>query len=458
MQGWKSTIKSTVYGVQTGWKIGRWNVRSAPQNPIGFALLWAQGRQGIQWLRGVFSGSVVFLGLSIGATVALLHGVNFFQPLEWQGYRLLFSARNALSASNTLSAESRLPLFPPNLPPNQWDDRLALIAIDDQSLKSYGQFATWKRDRYTELLNLLQNSPPAAIGFAMLFPEETPEDPPLAEAMLVNGTIVLGLAQDSQGNTLLPWPFLDSSAGLGHVQSVSDPDGITRSTWLYLPTEDSAIPSLGVALAQVYNETLQSLGSQASQASIPIPPPQPSLEGNQVWINWPAPAQQLPQYSLAAVLKHQVHPDTFANKIVLVGITATGLESNPLRTPFYGDAKGSGVYLYAATLDNLLNDRFLRRPAGLWVSLGLVVLGGISALGLHRLALHWQLVTVVFFPLFWFSAALLGFYAQWWFPLAAPILTLWLTGIALQARSYNDRQLLMDLFSKHVSTWLTDKS
>ncbi|MGA0199289.1 MAG: CHASE2 domain-containing protein, partial [Prochlorotrichaceae cyanobacterium] len=321
--------------------------------------------------KRLFTGSVILLGIGVGGAgaTALLATIGLFQPLEWQGYRLLFTAREAVS------------FVRPTVSPSVWDDRLVVIAIDDRSLKTYGQFATWKRDRYAELLNILQADPPAAIGFAMLFPEETPEDAAFAQAMLFNGTIVLGIARDSQGQTLLPLPFLDFIAGLGHVQSFSDSDGITRSTWLYLPTDEGGVPSLSVTLADVYNQTLESFGAQAP--AITIPPPQPTLKGNQVWINWPGPTRQLTQYSLAAVLNQEVDLSLLSHKIVLVGITATGLESNPLRTPFYDDAKGAGVYLYAATLDNLLNDRFLHRPHAFWVGVSLVLLGLVSAMGLQ---------------------------------------------------------------------------
>ena len=411
--------------------------------------VWKEGK--IQWLQfwnhpwtrlkalpnELITGSVVFLGLTVGIVTVGLNSIGAWQTLEWQGYRLLFAARQA-------------GWFGHLFPSHQWDDRLVVITIDDQSLRTYGQFATWKRDRYTELLQTLQASPPAALGFALLFPEATPEDASFAEAMAFNGTIVLGIARDNQGHTLFPRPFLDSIAALGHVQSFADSDGITRSSWLYIPTSTDAVPSLSVSLAQVYNQTLSVIDPDAQPIS--IPEPQATLEQNLVWINWPAPSRKIPQHSLAAVLNYQVDPSAFADKIVLVGISATGLESNPLRTPFDADANGAGVYLYAAILDNLLNDRFLRRPDGFWVASGLMVLSLAGAFFLHRFSLRLQLLTLASFPVLWLGIALVVFHAHWWIPVASPIAALWLVGILLQLRAHNDRQLLMDLFSKHVSS------
>ncbi|MFZ4667516.1 MAG: CHASE2 domain-containing protein, partial [Prochlorotrichaceae cyanobacterium] len=369
----------------------------------------------------LITGSVVFLGLTVGLITVGLNSIGAWQTLEWQGYRLLFAARQAEWLGNLL-------------PSREWDDRLVVIAIDDQSLRTYGQFATWKRDRYTELLNTLQASPPAAVGFALLFPEETPEDAPFAEAMAFNGTIVLGIARDNQGNTLFPRPFLNSIAALGHVQSLGDSDGITRSSWLYIPTSTDAVPSLSVSLAQVYNQSLAIIDPDAPP--IPIPEPQATLEQNTVWINWPAPSREVPQYSFAAVLNHQVDPSAFADKIVLVGLSATGLESNPLRTPFDADANGAGVYLYTAILDNLLNDRFLHRPNSLWVGSGLVLLSLAGAFLLHRFSLRFQLLTLVTFPVLWIGIALVVFHAHWWIPVTSPIAALWLVGIMLQLRAH----------------------
>jgi len=375
----------------------------------------------------------------VGLGAAIAGGLGIWNSLEWQGYRLL-------SQVQTWGQK----------PGSAWDDRLVVIAIDEASLQTYGQFNSWSRDRYRELLTTLEAAPPAAIGFDILFPEVTPADPALADAMWINGTVVLAIAADTQGNRLAPLSFLDSAAAVGHVINRPDSDGLTRSSWLYLRDAGSgqAIPNLSIAVAQVYNQSLKdsspSPDLSSSPSPIPIPDPTPTLQGNKRWLFWPDRPETLPTYSFQEVLEGKVDPAYFANKIVIVGGTALALD--PLPTPFSDQPLTSGVYLYGVLLQNLIDNSFLRTVPPLAIALGLVVLGIASVPWLQRFTTaQGEVLALVSFPVLWLTITAIAFQFHWWLPLASPVATFLAVGLLVQLKERREKQMLMYLFSQHVA-------
>jgi class 3 adenylate cyclase len=233
-------------------------------------------------------------------------------------------------------------------------------------------------------------------------------------------------------------------ADRGHVFKLLDADGISRKTWLYVPDETTGqpMPSLAVALAQVYNRNLD-------ESPISLPNPVPQLEDNAAWINWPDKPQTLTTYSFADVLADQIDPAVFANKIVLFGITAAAFD--PLQTPFPDQPTAAGVYLHGAVLNNLLQRNFLQRsPQGLNRLLLLSLAMG-SAWVLNRQGFRNRILLLLAFPLAWFGVAVVAFSVNYWLPIAAPMATVWLTGVGLQMREQREKRLLMTLFAKHVA-------
>ncbi|MGC1307592.1 MAG: adenylate/guanylate cyclase domain-containing protein [Phormidesmis sp.] len=177
-----------------------------------------------------------------------------------------------------------------------------------------------------------------------------------------------------------------------------------------------------------------------------------------LWINWPggvtAARQELNPgdlqiYSYVDVIEGRVAPGVFQNKIVLVGATLAGLD--PLRTPFHVDPPVSGVYLSAATVNNLLNHSFLQQPSTGQVIFLVIALSLVSSCCLRQQGFYQRLAAVVCFPLLWGVVAYVGFLQGWWLPVAAPISTVVLSALALQLQEQRERQQLMDLFSMNVS-------
>ncbi|HEY9646560.1 MAG TPA: CHASE2 domain-containing protein [Chroococcidiopsis sp.] len=326
-------------------------------------------RQGWRFLPGAVASGAIALLLKFGA----------FQPLEQITYRHLYQSRGAIAL----------------------DERIVVVAIDDASIKQLGQFP-WSRRYYTQLLNRLSEAEASVVVVNLLWSEPSPDDAELAQAMLRQGRVVLAQAWDQSGAPLLPVPELAAAAvTTGHVLKREDTDGLVRQVDL----QASGQPALGVAATQVYSLV---------QTPVALPPLDRPLV-----LNWPGAAAQFHPYSFVDVITGKVPLASFQDKIVVVGVTATGLD--PLVTPFDRSPPASSVYLHATLIHNLLQHDDLRLLQGTWLWLLLFL----SAPGLSWLMFAWntrqQLVVITGFSCIWVLLSLLLFRADYVLPVASPI-------------------------------------
>ncbi|MBD2627180.1 CHASE2 domain-containing protein [Trichormus variabilis] len=365
--------------------------------------------------------------------------VGAWATLELLGFNLLFSTRNYL-------------------PHPSWDSRIVVIGIDDATLRQYGQFPL-SRDRYTQLLETLEASPPATIGFDILFTEPTSYDEQLAEAMAINGQVVLPVAPSLQQQTLRLVPILDDVTAKGHIAKNADVDGVTRQLSLYIKndikSDIKSVPAFSMALLEQYNNSLQQTFSANStktkKSFIKLPPLQSGVNAQPVLINWLGPTQGIPTYSFIDVVEKKVDTAKLKNKIVLVGLTATGA-NDPLKTPFDQIPPASGVYLHAAVIDNILNNRLLQKLPTKFEILLLFAVGIGSSLILIPLKFQERTLFLGLLPITWFGVTVLGLtISNLWLPTAAPIGTILLAGLSIQWQEQKEKQQLMSLFARHVS-------
>ncbi|MEA5515214.1 adenylate/guanylate cyclase domain-containing protein [Nodularia sp. UHCC 0506] len=382
----------------------------------------------------IVENHLLFPGILTALLSLGLLQIGAWEALELLGFNLLFNVRHSLVSTN-------------------WDSRLAVIAIDDATLREYGEFPL-SRDRYTQLLTALEASLPAAIGFDILFIEPSPHDATLAEAMEINGQVVLAIAPSLQKQTLRPVPVLDRVTAKGHIVSNADLDGVTRRYFLYI----EQVPSLGITLLQAYNHSLQYTitpdTTKSHQSLIALPLPSLQSEETTVWINWVAPTQGkqgIPTYSLIDVIHGKVDTAKLKNKILLVGLTATG-SHDPLKTPFEQTSPTFGVYLHAAVIDNLLNQRLLKTlPPNLklWLLFSVVIS---STLMLTPLKFPQRIFLLGWLLILWFIVSLITLIIfNFCLPTSAPIGTIILSGLSIQWQEQKQKQQLMNLFARHVS-------
>ncbi|MEM8602406.1 MAG: CHASE2 domain-containing protein [Cyanobacteria bacterium P01_H01_bin.121] len=357
----------------------------------------------------------VWPGLVTAGIVVLLLELGAWQPLENLTHTLLFRLRGARA----------------------WDDRIVLITVDEASVQRYGQYPI-SRDRYTELIQILQAAQPAAIGFDILFAEPSPADDLFAETILLDGTVVLAVGADVQGQQINLTAALQDISAVGHVDKRLDSDGISR----YIIPVFGDFPSLSVRLLEVYNAAQEALIVTDEEATnVPQPVPIPDFEDQeQLWLNWPGPAGDLQQYSLHAVLDGEVDPEVFRNKIVLVGVTLTGFD--PLLTPYSQQPPTFGVYLHAAALHTLLQENALYRPPNLALALLLPLLGLSASVLIIRSSTQRRGIIAIVLCVGWLGLGWLLFHANIWVPVIPPLVLLgftssiviWREGIHARAR------------------------
>jgi len=328
-------------------------------------------------------------GVVVALVVAGICQLSLLDPLEHLTYRLLFHLRGE----------------------RPWSDRLVLVAIDDVSIQQLGRFP-WSRAYYTRLLHHLTQADAGVVMFDLLWSESSPEDGDLAQAMLQQGRVVLAQAWDATGVPLLPVPQLREAAiAQGQIQIQQDPDGMVRQVPAYV----REIPTLGIATTQAYGLVRQ---------EIPIPQrPRP------LWLNWVGSARSLPQYSFAHVLEGKVPAIAFQDKIVLVGVTATGLD--PLITPFDRNPPGSSILLHATVIQNLLQQNFLTRLPPAWIGFLLLLGGPGLSWAMAGCSTRRQLLVVTGLCVGWGSLSLLGLQLGYWLPVATPISLFVLTAMAV---------------------------
>ncbi len=378
----------------------------------------------LQWPKQIFrwrNSKPLLQGAAVSLLVLLFFKLGAWQPAEQFTYKLLYRLRGE----------------------RDWDDRIALITIDEASVKTLGRYP-WPRQRYQDLLDQLLPAQPGAIGFNILFPESTPADEGFAEALGDNANGVLAIGPTPQGSWLFPTPLLDqAAANLGHVDRRSDGDGITRYSYLRL----NKMPMLGLALLETYRDQLNNtLTPDNAVINLEQPPRQiaqsitlDSLEDSAIagefedlknqpklWVNWPGSAANAPQHSFVDVLEGRVSGDAFRNKIVLVGVTVTG--ADPLYTPFDQSPPASGIHLHGAIVNTLLQENELQPLGDNKTVLLLLLLGPLLGLGFHGLNLkqQWWLLGIVISG--WSVLAIAAFYQQLWLPVAAPLAVIGLTG------------------------------
>lgn len=433
------------------------------------------------WLRRIrrfVSNNHALIPGTVAAAISVgMWQLGIWQPLERMAYNWMFQVRTESSI----------------IPHRSWDERVAVIAIDDASLKKYGKFP-WRRERYVDLLKTLEKSPPAAIGFDILFVDPGKGDRKFASAIASSGNVVLPMAWDEQGHPLEVIPeFEEVAANIGQIWHTPDDDGISRQTPIFF----GKTPALGLAMLQVAagesgvrspdfglreNNERGSRGAEGQNKELPFSSVSPlvsNLSGNllpskqpialrlspegaklpelakgkrreDVWINWPGATKDVRTFSYADVIEGKVPASTFAGKFVLVGVTATAADT--MRSPLDQNPPTSGVYLHAAIVDNLLNNRLLHSPRNRWVIILLLSLGPTVSWLLYNRSVLERATIAILLPSAWIIFSLSSFMDdRWLLPLIAPAGTMIIAGVGMQIREQYEKQEMMSLFAKHVA-------
>ena len=241
------------------------------------------------------------------------------------------------------------------------------------------------------LVEMIASGGPRAIGVDILFSEPSTfgeaDDEEFAEAIKRAGKVVLGAAttEVSEGfynkaDTNLPLPLLREGAlAYAPVNPTLDEDAVVRRVPLRhvvgdrrhltaraIRTLPPCTPTTSVCLMDGFDFTLYRIAAASGLAVAPLP------RRNEIIVNYRGPKQTFPWVPYHRVVKGDVDPQFFKDKIVLVG-TTTAVLHDIFPTPFERSGQMPGVEIHAHAIDTLVRgDRIREAPP--WLSLVLAVI------------------------------------------------------------------------------------
>ena len=297
----------------------------------------------------------------------------------------------------------------------QPSDQIALIAIDDKSLARIGRWP-WPRDFHARLIDKLEQAKAKVIvdtGFffepeserglpflrqmkgLLAVSEATGTPSPLNQQLLeVIGEAEQTLDTDRQlansfrnaTNVLIPSllapgqqpiaSLATAAAGVGHLKRLQDLDGVVRQEALLLANEDQAVPSLALlTVAQSLHLTADDIQFNKNG----------SVKIGQLRLRTDDAARLLPQFykrrdgqpafaldSFADVMSGKIPASRYADKIVVIGVTAAGV-GPAWAVP--GHPALSSVEILTHVTSSILQEHFVVQPSwGLWAMWALLLL------------------------------------------------------------------------------------
>ncbi len=261
---------------------------------------------------------------------------------------------------------------------------ISIVAIDDASIAELGAWP-WPRAVQARLLERLTQSHPKAVALDILFldPGEPGGDEALAEAIARSSAPVFlpmmvrnsdDPARTRHATAAFPQPVLqNAAAGVGHVSFPVDQDGLVRRAFMQIPYAGRRWASLMALMAASPPDQPLSGNDQKKTGA--------GSSGRDTVLLSYVDRRSFTSVSANALLNGKVDPAVFRNKYVLVGVTATGVESK-FSTPLGGQAGFmSGVEIQAHLLSGLLFGplryeapdiwQYFASIAPLWILLGL---------------------------------------------------------------------------------------
>ncbi|MBR5361207.1 MAG: adenylate/guanylate cyclase domain-containing protein [Lachnospiraceae bacterium] len=284
---------------------------------------------------------------------------------------------------------------------------IVIIGIDEEALERIGEYNTWDRNIMAQALEALNADPdnkPAVVAIDTLYAGQTdPEaDAHLAEAAKALGNVVTatsavmgtqyidtddgGMAIDTYAvlNYEEPYEELGAVVDKGHINAMYDMDGIMRHALLYIEPDDEKVYSMAYIVASKY---LESLGEKV------IAPP--INKRGQFYVDYSAkPGGFYDEVSVADLINGDVPSDYYADKIVLIGPYAAGLQ-DAYFTPIERAGQMYGVEFQANVITQMIEGNYKKEASDAVQILILFVICVAASLLFTHIKVIWSSVTAV---------------------------------------------------------------
>lgn len=269
---------------------------------------------------------------------------------------------------------------------------IIIVAIDEPSILQLGRWP-WDRRLHATLLTKLAEGKPKAIALDVIFNEAYTASPDpdklLAGAIRASGNVILPvIPRVGEGrlvNEALPIPLLaESAAGFGHISTQMDADGLVRRANLRAGWGVPKYGLLGVEMLALADPARWQKGSLAfgTRASDSVRTPTDAWTTDQAYnIPYAGPPQHFKFVSYIDVLRGDVNPQIFRDKLVFVGMTAAGL-GDEFPTPVSGENRAmAGVEIHANVMQGMMEGINIRHVSVAWYGFFsiVVVIGALLA-------------------------------------------------------------------------------
>jgi adenylate cyclase len=369
---------------------------------------------------GAFAATVGFVaaGLALGG---------------WLGLNQIRGVASGLDRLENLTLDWRFLLAGPRAPP----PGVVIVAIDDETLAlTEGHALT--REMVSRIVRAIAAARPRAVALDMAFPD--PRDPEadgkLADALRSTASVVASIgvfsprtpaaepARKSEfplapkpSEVLWPTEPIRDAAETGLANISTDASGVPRYVPLIFEAPEGVVPSF--ALAAV---------SAALRADPVIGPDRIDLAGRRtdtdlgyhLPIRYYGPAGSFPRQSAARLLRGDLPPKFFQDRLVVLGVTARGL-GDAYATPF--DRLVAGAEVFATAIANLESGDGLARTLSTRridaATAAALPAALIALLAMRRAALGVALAALLL--LLWAAAAFVAFVEGYWIGMAAPL-------------------------------------
>lgn len=263
--------------------------------------------------------------LPLALLLLMLQGFNVFKPLDdglWDVW------------TRTLPAREPSPVV--------------LVTIDESTLAQYGRISGWDRRMYVQAISHLKDAGASAIGLDILFPERSAQDREFIQGVQQPGVVLADA--ELFGERVPRHPELQN-ATYGAILLNTSSGNIARSfqTAYTFASDGKTYPGFAAQLVQ--------------QAGQPV-----TTSENQQYLRYNAPpGQGFLQLSFSEVIRGNFRYGDVQDKVVLIGVTAGGIERDQVLSPFSNSPLGdplpiAGVEAQATAVHTLLKGGFITLP------------------------------------------------------------------------------------------------
>lgn len=230
-------------------------------------------------------------------------------------------------------------------------DDIVIVGINDESLAGLGRWP-WRRTVHAALIERLTAAGAGAVLCDLVLTEADGSNPgddgALARALADHGRVALPVLEElrSGGERIevppIP-PLAQAAAALGHIDRITDADGIVRRTELWQRHGPIARPHLALALLGLVDpERYRRQTAYTDSAPILIP--------------YAGPPGHYRHYAYQDVLLGKVAASALRDKVIFLGATATGLSDNVPTPVSFAHFDMPGVEIHATLFDALRRD------------------------------------------------------------------------------------------------------